>query len=41
MKLKTIIASLTIMATSICGYAQEVSDYTKNPFGRVYRSAIN
>ena len=40
MKLKTTIASLTIMATSICGYAQEASDYTKNPFGLVYRSAI-
>lgn len=39
MKLKTI-AALSIMATGICGYAQEVFDYTKNPFGLVYRGAI-
>ena len=38
MKIKTIIA--IVMATGINGYAQEVSDYTTNPFGLVYRGAI-
>lgn len=41
MKIKSIIISaLTIMATSINGYSQEIFDYTKNPFGLVYRDAI-
>lgn len=40
MNLRTTIAILSIMATGICGYAQKVSDYSKNPFGLVYRGAL-
>lgn len=37
---KSLIILLSIMATNINAYSQEASDYTKNPFGLVYRDAI-
>ncbi len=34
------ISILTIMATNMNAYSQQTYDYTKNPYGLVYRDAI-